>query len=290
MFCRPDWEKIATEVNSQADEAELHQFWDEACRSWLSRLKRDLGADYELYESEHFYVVSDQTASSVELLKTHLERTLRRILSELEGIARSTGYGRYVAIVISESDLYYQYITQFYPEEGEFGFSAGIFINDGYGHFVIDARDVSQAEPVLVHELTHNCLVHLNLPIWIDEGLTTLVEQVFVSASGYTWDREQIRQHQAFWNGENIQSFWTGESFFSPDERQLLSYELAFWLIKNLTSNRGRFTSFVREALVEDAGAESARTNLGVTLGDLVATFLGQGNWAPTNHLTTDAN
>jgi len=66
----------------------------------------------------------------------------------------------------------------FYPEEGEFDLSSGMYINEGYGHFVFPAQDINFAEPIAVHELTHVCVVHLPIPLWLNEGMAVLMEDV----------------------------------------------------------------------------------------------------------------
>jgi hypothetical protein len=203
-----------------------------------------------------------------------------RILETLKGVSADKGYGKHVAIVFADVDKYYDYTSLFYPEEGEFGLSAGVFINEGYGHFAFPSQEISIAEPIAAHELTHACLAHLPLPVWLNEGIAVVMEEVLAGVSQYI-NNEVILRHRNYWNERSIQDFWGGDSFHATDEGQELSYSLAQIIVRNISKDYSAFSAFCLAATSEDAGESAATEFLGVSLQELISALLGNGNWVP---------
>ena len=134
---------------------------------------------------------------------------------------------------------------------------------------------------MLAHELTHNSVVHLRLPLWLNEGLAVLFQ-----STASEWHRDILEgdlrdRHVAFWNPDNIQRFWSGVSFGEPGESVELSYSLAEILVRLLLDQPGEFGAFVQHAKWDDAGQTAALDCLGRDLGQVAGTFLGEGNWRP---------
>ncbi len=284
MNIRPDWKSISEEIGNDGSHDELNSAWDRECRSWLSAILEHLNGGYRLYETDNFIVLSDESPRYLNVFGAFLERMLQRILARLEGVASDEGYGKHVAMLFADEDQYYDYVSIFYPEDGEFGLSSGVFINEGYGHFAFPSQDISFAEPIAAHELTHACLAHLNIPIWLNEGIAVVMEEVLAGASPYV-DRELIAHHRSYWNNSTIQKFWSGESFHFADEGQELSYSLAQILVRNMSKNYDNFKRFCLAASAEDAGKSAALSFIGVSLHDFVEVLLGDGDWNPSDGL-----
>lgn len=204
-------------------------------------------------------------------------------------------------LVFSEDDDYYHYLSHF-SMDGEQPASGGVSIRGGYPHIAIPWRDHSDAAYALVHELTHDCLGHLSLPLWLNEGVAVKLqkavappqlplgqgEQTSLYAAAINWNPpvmwdELAERHFSFWSRENIQAFWAGTSFFEPGDASELSYSLAEVLVNLLTekATRGDFQAFLDAARQDDAGQTAAWDILGLKLGELAGTFLGQGDWQP---------
>lgn len=280
MDIRPDWNEIALRIGSDKSPDQLNGEWLIECQSWLGVVANKFGEDYQINETQNFLIMSNETSRYVELFSSFLERTLKRILTSLDGIASDEGYGKHVAMIFQDVEKYYSYVEMFYPEEGEFGLSSGMYINEGYGHFVFPSQDFDYAEPIAVHELTHACLSHLPLPLWVNEGLAVLMEDVLTGNNLYI-DKEIVLRHQQYWNENTIQDFWSGDSFQSSDEGQELSYHLAHILIKNISGDFPRFVKFVNHTHFNDAGESAAVEVFDVSLRDIAASFLGEGSWKP---------
>ena len=136
-FPRPDWAAIAKQIEDNFDEPQRNQTWLTVVDEWLSKIIEALGEGYWLGESENFLVVASESEQYINSLARFLENTLDRVLTTLDGIASDEGYGKHVVMIFRTLDQYYSYISYFYPEEGEFATSGGIYVNRGYGHFAL---------------------------------------------------------------------------------------------------------------------------------------------------------
>src|SRR5687768_11102477 len=103
----------------------------------------------------------------------------------------------------------------------------------GYPHMAIRHESSVQDAQTLVHELTHHCVTHLPIPVWLNEGVAQRLQRAIVGvyaprahegASSHYWAAisnwvpplmwdELAEKHHAFWNEQNIQEFWAGTSF-----------------------------------------------------------------------------
>lgn len=196
-------------------------------------------------------------------------------------------------LVLDEQDDYYDYISNYNPEGGEYALSSGSFIHDGYGHFLLWRGELDAMEPTVAHELTHCLVSHLPLPLWLNEGIAVNTEhrafpRLAHPGAQLYFPHEMVAKHAAFWNRETIQGFWSGEAFFRPDEGSMLAYDLA----TKITALAARdFDVFRRFALRADAGDGdmAAAEELGYPVEHLVAAVLGEGDWAPRPDQATEA-
>ena len=219
-----------------------------------------------------------------ELLAMFLERALSTIMDCLNGIAANPFYGKHVVILFDSDDRYYEYTSHFYPEQGEFATSGGMFIDRGRGHFVLPRREIREAERVVAHELCHACVAHLPIPAWLNEGIAQIVEDAMDASPFFVRENritEYMERHRGFWGEEEIQQFWSGESFGRPDDGQELSYHLARLAVGALSHDYVSFRRFVLSANEKDAGDAALKEVFGGSLEDLIERFLGAGNWAP---------
>lgn len=282
MSIKPDWNEVALRIGGDLSHDDLHSEWSKECRKWLESIASEFGSGYRVEESQNFSIMSNESDRYIHVFTEFLERTLKRILHTLDGVASDEGFGKHVALIFQDIDQYYEYIGMFMPDEGEFGLSSGMYINEGYGHFVFPSQDIDYAEPIAVHELTHACLAHLPIPLWLNEGMAVLMEDV-LAGNHLFLDKEMVERHQRYWNKDTIQGFWSGESFMAIDEGQELSYHLAHILVRNISRDYPAFSKFINHASFEDAGESAAQENLGLSLTQIVGSFLGEGSWQPVS-------
>jgi hypothetical protein len=247
-------------------------------RDWINALIHALPDGYTLSESSEFMLVSKGDSRFTDRLLNWCERSRRTILDTLAGVASDQGFGKHVVLAFDDVAKYYDYITDYYTDEGEFALSGGVFLNDGYGHFAFHTAYGYEHERTIAHELNHSLLGHLPLPLWLNEGITQEIEDTIVGSSYFELDTDMVRSHREYWNSETIHSFWSGDSFYSPDD----GHELSYHLFRNLMADYpDHIFEFLNSAHYVDAGNLALVDCCGSSLHDRVMQFMGSGEWTP---------
>ncbi len=279
-FSRPDWKVISAAIRQQiAGPDDLNTAWTEAARQWVMQLRSDLGGDYRVNDSSEFILLSALGGDKNRAILNFAERALDQICAGLKDAAWTSGHGKHVILLFLEEDDYYQYVSYFH-RDGTHPMTGGCLIRKDYAHIAVP-YEPSGLRQVLAHELTHNCVVHLRLPLWLNEGLARMFERAVAGAGGPILDYDLKERHLAFWNLETIQEFWAGISFHKPGDSNQLSYSLAQIVLTLLLEKSGDWGSFLKEAQWGDAGQTAAMDCLGADLGEVMSTFLGEGDWRP---------
>jgi hypothetical protein len=300
-FTRAEWETVAGWITQNVSSANCESAWNEAVLLWVSKLREDLGGSYYYIESPEIILLCDLDLKIAEWLLDYSNRASITIRHALGDIAWAGAMGKNVVLVFSDVDDYYQYIA-LHCREGEQAASAGICVHSGYTHIALPWHDETEAAGTIVHELAHDSLAHLRLPLWLNEGVAetlaravapprpsvsqSIQDSLFASAIGWKppiiWD-ELAERHFGWWDSDRIQAFWAGTSFYEPGDASELSYSLAEVLV-NLASEKANPESFrgcLNAALQEDAGRDAFQQILGLDLGELAGKFLGPGKWRP---------
>ena len=269
-----DWDAVHAWVESLPEPARPAA-WLGCERAWLAHLRDALGPHFRLDEGDTAIVVSSLEPRPARHAVEFMERTLKRILHVLAGVARPAEWGKDLLVVFDDAESYYRYVSKYYPDKGEFAFSSGMCLDRGCGHYVTTKGDLLAIEPVIAHEMTHGRVGHLPLPLWLNEGLAVnTVQRVTNPSPPLHTPQEMHFKHLAFWGPREVQEFWSGKSFRRPDEANMLSYDLARILVDQLSADWPRFAAFANAARYEDGGEAAAREHLGVGLGSLVAAIL----------------
>ncbi|MGJ7603281.1 hypothetical protein ACSFA7_02985 [Variovorax sp. LT1R20] len=281
-----DWQALGEWTSSQTEPDRQRAATALGKRAWLLHLRDALGPHFHLYESEQAWVLSSLEHSVAVATAAYVTSTRKRIRKVLAGVAVFEENDRSILLVMDDEETYYGYVSSYYPEQGEFALSGGMFINAGCPHFLAKRADLSAIEPVIAHEMTHSALSHLDLPRWLDEGLAVNTERRLAGAGPATHTPQELRRkHLAFWGETEIQEFWSGESFFRTDDGNLLSYELARILVELLAKDWLPFAQFVSTARHEDGGADAASEIFEADLGALACALLEREpdpRWSPT--------
>lgn len=280
-FPRPNWETIYQYVENHCKDFDQHELWCNIARAWMARFLSELSSEYDMHESENFIIVTTESERYVSVFQGFLERTLKKILKTLHGIASDDGFGKYVVLIFDDIDQYYSYLSYFNSKDGDYGLSSGVYLNKGYGHFAFPHQELSYAETIAAHEMTHALIHHLPIPLWLDEGVAVSIENLLTGSNPLNMNNELYTRHKAFWGEKEIQEFWSGKSFSRPDEGQELSYNLAQFAVNALTQDYETFIRFTNDAHYSDAGESAANKIFGCSLGDLIVQFFGEGEWAP---------
>jgi hypothetical protein len=282
-FPIPDWKAVNEWTDAPGVERAAAR--NLARRAWLLHLRDSAGGGLQVVQNRKAMVLSS-FESHVALAAANYVSDLRgRIVNLLEGIAEFPLGEQSVMLLFDSREDYYRYVANYYPDEGEFAFSGGMFINAGCPHFVGEKNDLSVLEPMIAHEMTHNSVAHLALPLWLDEGIAVNTEQrLSFQPANYQDAIDKLDKHRKFWTPERVQEFWSGQSFLRTDEGNELSYDMARHIVELLGRDWATFTRFARSARREDGGLTAAREVLDLDLGQIAATAIGMGeqkDWRP---------
>ena len=291
-FAPPDWDAARDAVERIDDPREWSEAWNELLRQWAARMARELGSGYGSEETESFFVVAPKRDECLARLTSFVERCRTKLIDSLPENARLSAPGKQVVVAIADRERYYDYVAHFY-DDGEYGGSGGMHVREGYPHTVANGRTFQELEAVIAHELTHAALHPLDMPVWLEEGLTQSNECRIAGKAPLLVDNEVADEQKAFWRSEGLDDFWRGGSFQRANEGQKLSYQLSEILLRLLYEDfRPRWFGFDKEparklsavlgsARADDCGQAAAEEHLGMTVGQLAGKFLGPGDWEP---------
>lgn len=280
-----DWQAARAWVDTLPEKRRAAA-WGACERAWLLHFRDALGKDFHLQESDSAAVLSSLEPHLARAALEYMARTLRRIGAVLKGIVDQGGWGKDILVLFDDGEGYYRYASYYYPERGEFATSGGMHINTGCSHYIALKGDLPHLETVIAHEMTHGCLDHLPLPLWLNEGLAVNTEQRLAGAPRVEYGAAEKRHDKLrrFWSVVSVQEFWSGTSFHRPGESNTLSYDLARILVEQMAKDWEPFREFVLHADRADGGAAAARQYLGLDLGDAVTALLERDtpkSWSP---------
>jgi hypothetical protein len=277
-FPRPQWKIIHAWIKQHVAADDLPSAWEELAFDWLTAVTNRLGGNYSVNRSRNFLLLTSRKPHAIRSILETSEVATQHLVRWLGPIAEKRGHGPHVVMDFATVEQYYDYISYFYPANSETAGSSGVFLGRGYQHIAIPPSNWMQ--DTLIHELTHNRLVHLPLPLWLEEGIAVTMERKIGGRKGGTLDRELQRKHHQYWSSETIPAFWNGRSFKNPDgEISHLSYSLAEILVDLMVQEFPNFMEFVGRANGKDAGQAAAKEVFDVTLNDIASAFLGPGEW-----------
>jgi hypothetical protein len=270
-----DWSAVESWVTKFPSNETQGRAWSMCERAWLLHLRAALGPSYRLSEAGDAMLISSLDPNVARATLEFMNLTLRRIVHALNGVAAVPESANDILIVFDDHDGYYKYVSHYYPEQGEFAASGGMYLHSGCSHFVTVKSDMYVIEPVIVHEMTHSCVAHLPLPAWLNEGIAVNMERRlgYPGSSLYT-AREMHRKHLEFWGESEIQEFWSGKSFLRADEGNTLSYDLARIIVEQMAKDWEAFRDFVLAADRADAGSAAAHEHLELGLEECVCAIL----------------
>ncbi|TQV75057.1 hypothetical protein FLL45_08945 [Aliikangiella marina] len=284
-IARINWQGVFTYLEQSAVDKKHLITHQELTLLWLNQLRSQLSQQFFIYQSDHFIILSNGDDKFLNKLFKMTEAIYRRIKSALADILDpkfdAAENFKHPIFVTSDIDLYYDYVSYFYPEDGEFQQSSGVFLRYGINHFVVPESEFEQLEAVVAHELTHAMLSHLSLPVWVDEGLAVNTETMITRQANYRLNPQKNSRHNDFWNEKTIQEFWSGEGFQKPGETSELCYHLAQIIVASMAEEHPSFVEFVRNAKYPDSGEAAAYKVFGGSLGAIIEQFFGPGDWSP---------
>ncbi len=182
-------------------------------------------------------------------------------------------------VAIEPKESYIDFTNSYFPDEGAFATSGGLYLNEGEDAFpliAISAATRHACEAAAAHELTHHALRGARLPLWVEEGFTQMMEERVVGASNFTLNSEMVSRQREHWSERDIDEFLEGSAFLSPeDDTQELAYHLSQWVVRGeLTSRPDQFFRFARACRNGDSTV-LCRSILGETPREIVLRTIG---------------
>jgi hypothetical protein len=265
-----NWRALEEWAKGNIDAIELGR------RAWLLHLRNALPPPLHLHETHDALVLSPFSRITAKSAAHCIANVRERIGQLLGGIAERPVGNRSILIVMNDPDSFRNYVS-IYPSLANLPASArGVFINLGCPHLVTVNENLWTLEPVIAREMTRGAIRHLELPIWLEEGIAVNTEkQIAISGRDASEAVATTANHRAFWNAERFQQFWSGKSFHGTGEAIALSRDLARSIVEHLARDRASFVEFATNASRDDGGAAAARGLLKQDLGDIATLLVG---------------
>lgn len=279
---RVDWGVVDLWMKSHVPPAERPQAWTTAIDQWLDALDQALGGNNRAMLSKNLLLFAPGKFGHMEQLIDFAEAGLAEIMNSLGNLATERRHGPIVVLLFADIATYGRYTAPFDPEAGSVQ-SGGMCFREGFVHIALRPAPLEALQRTMLHEITHACLSHLDLPLWLEEGIAQMAEEAALADwARFKLNSEEAAEIKKFWREHGLSAFWWGQGFFALDGLQSFSYRLAEVLFRVIVSNhKKRLTKFVRRASADDAGDSAARDVFGVGLASLAGQFLGPGNWDP---------
>lgn len=271
-------------IAEQCPSKEPAELWNTVCRQWLDLLAHRLGPSYRGVESHNFFLVADLELGRRDDLIQHAESCRDCLLSTLGAAASFAAPGKQVILAFGDLKRMYQFSVALFPK-GTHGAFSGLYHRGTLPLIlVLDAPGVSST---LTHELLHAAVPHLDLPIWLEEGLAQSFEVDLGHGQPLLLTLEDARECREFWHNCGLDPFWDGSGFGLPGDIQKQSYRLAWILARLLLDDakpgffgfgrdrQRRFIRFVESAKRQDDGSAAYLQVYGHPLRELAQRFLG---------------
>ena len=277
---RPDWKRFAAGLAETLSDGELDAAYHSAVKLWIDALRSHLSSNYTVAETENFVVLCPRDKEGSNRTAEFCERCRAELMQLLADYASDAGYGPHVVLAFATQDAYYDYVSYYYAD-GEHAGSSGGCLREHYVHIALPFS--GDWRRTVAHELTHVLLGDRGLPLWVEEGLTQLMEDRIAEGSTFQPDHALRRKHVGHWADCGLQTFWDGTAFSAAvEDRQMLAYSLARTMLHLILRDyRGGASGFLGEADWRDGGESAAQEHLRCSLSILVSGFLGEGAWNP---------
>jgi hypothetical protein len=276
-FTHAEFDVIFDWIREHVPEEERPDVWWSALWWGFDGLTADFGEGARWHNGEYLSVLTTRPERAGAGLLRDTEALWERV-RRLHAVPLERAPSACV-LVFSDVERYYDYYSHF-SSDGEHAASAAVCIFRGEPHIIVAPGPDWTIRPTLAHELSHLFGARYDWPLWLDEGLAQMAEEV--AGGSFEFSREDAGRMRLLWTPETIQNFWRGESWGHPDDRNRLSYLLAQILCRRISNDfGGGFRAFLEDAVWADGGAAAAREHLGVSLSDLVSGVLGAGDWEP---------
>lgn len=279
-----DWDAVDSRAERIEGGDHARDLWRRAVSAaWLDRLAGELETPHVRWRTANVEGLAPQADGQADLVRRVAETSFARIHEALSDTWDGHPIAPVAVVAVSTQDDYYTLKASSSEYEGEFAASGGCYLDRSFPIVLMPTVSRWAIDSTIAHELTHHALKVLSLPLWVEEGLTQMMEERVTRYTDFRVDHETIGRHVAHWSEHGLNEFWTGRSFSSPrEDDQELSYHLAEMIARRKLADQPRqYLAFLKQCEWEDLGASAARRCLGMSLGQIAAGSLGPGDWEP---------
>lgn len=132
--------------------------------------------------------------------------------------------------------------------------------------YIQDLNSDSLVQAAICHELTHAFSIHLNLPVWLSEGIAMYAVDKFTGMT--TVKAETIRDIEAYQYKNRSTNY---SNLMSGDKKSIVyTYARAYWLTRYLEHN---YPGFIRGLLVKRQSKRKIEQQLSLKTGIPVKDF-----------------
>src|SRR5262245_37775954 len=163
-------------------------------------------------QRERLLLFAPKDYTSAEALLDSAESGLNSILDVLGDVAAAQWSGPLVMLLFADAEGYCRYVSPFDQERAYFRSGAMCF-TEGYLHIALRPYPLETLQSTMLHEMTHACLAHLTLPLWLEEGITQLVEEAGTGQSRFFIDGKIAVEMRRYWQEHGLGDFWWGGGF-----------------------------------------------------------------------------
>ncbi len=224
--------------------------------AWLDAVRDALAVDHLRLRTANTEAIVPRAGAVGVDLSAGGERAIAVIHDALRKIRDDAPIRPNAIVAIAPTDAFIDFTSHFFSEDSHTATFGGLYIREGtvMPLLAINAMQKGHVLSVLAHELTHHALRDARLPLWIEEGLTQMMEERVTGLLGFTLTESEREEHANEWTRDALQEFVEGASFFSPEgDRQRLAYHLAQWFSRAcLTTQPDRYFAFARACVRED--------------------------------------
>ncbi|MFM2092254.1 MAG: hypothetical protein RLZZ127_2743 [Planctomycetota bacterium] len=177
-----------------------------------------------------------------------LER-LGSLFGDLGPLAPADGWLLVVVRGVDEQLAY----EGLFPGDGESILNGGCWRSWPVGHIALPLTALDMPDAALAHELVHALLDPRGVPLWIQEGIATGVEERLGHRVAPLTDPPRWRDTIAWWRERGLDAFWDGSAFPDPIASER-AYDLAQVLAQPWFADRGLFSALVGADWTDEDG------------------------------------
>lgn len=246
--------------------------------AWLELMREEFEGDYQAWRTLRYDALTPFGGTLGQRIRSAADRSLDELTRSLKPIRGEEPIPAFVMVGMATTKSYYTLLSPLYPD-GHFATSGGVYSREIDGRppmLALNLGGQTHADTTIAHELTHHALASAELPLWIEEGLTQMMEERVTNVANFQMNAELVSKQRARWSGDRLHEFLSGDGYHSPDDDdQQLAYLLSQWIVRRCLEERPKpFFAFLRACRDMEPDAACVK-HMGCTTEELAREMAG---------------